>query len=319
MRLPIVDVAAAIVQAADGRVLLAQRTARQVAAGFWELPGGKIDPGETAPDAALRELGEEVGIVPHALRRWTSYEHAFRTKRVRLHFFRVSSWDGSPQGREGQRLAWVDPAKPSVGPLLPSNVRVLSALGLPPLCAVVRASDHDGPEGVLAALPSILATGARLLRLCETRMAPDQRIGFARRAAEAVRPHGARVLLDGRALNPERAGVDGVHATRPELHRCATRPESGLWSATCQDGADLARATALGADMAFLSPVQACRELPLRPPLGWDEFARLVRSCPIPVYAQGGLSLDCLDHALAVGAAGIACPATVLIDHRRLH
>ncbi len=309
MQLPVVDVAVSIVQSPDGRVLLAERTARQVAAGFWELPGGKIDSGETAPEAARRELDEEIGIVPHELRPWAAYEHAFRTKRVRLHFFRVTGWDGNPQGREGQRLAWVDPASPSVAPVLPSNERVLAALGLPPLYAVAHASDYGGPEGFLARLPTLLAAGVRLLRLCEPAMAPDQRIAFARRVASAARPHGARVLLEGSALASRRAGVDGVHATQAELHRLDARPPVPLWSASCHDGADLARAVALGADMAVLSPVLACSQQPKRPLLGWEGFARLARASPIPVYAQGGLSPASLDHARAAGGAGIACPS----------
>ena len=47
----IVDVAACIVRSPDGRVLMAERTAGQISPGFWELPGGKVDPGET-PRAA---------------------------------------------------------------------------------------------------------------------------------------------------------------------------------------------------------------------------------------------------------------------------
>ena len=313
MPLPIVNVAASIVQAPDGRVLLAERTARQVAAGFWELPGGKMDPGETAPQAARRELLEEIGIVPHALRPWVAYEHTFPTKRVRLHFFRVSGWDGSPQGCEGQRLAWVDPGAPSVAPVLPSNERVLSALGLPQLCAVLRGADHNGPDGALAILPSLFAIGVRLLRLAEPQMAPDQRIGFARRVANAARPYGARILLEGTAQLANRAGADGLHATRAELHRLNTRPQTKLWSATCHDGADLAHAASLGADLAVLSPIQTCRQIPPRPALGWDEFASLARASPIPVYAQGGLSPDCLDRALAAGAAGIACSGAALL------
>lgn len=319
MQLPIVNVAASIVQAPDGRVLLAERTARQVAAGFWELPGGKMDPGETALDAARRELGEEIGIVPHALQPWVVYEHAFPTKRVRLHFFRVSGWDGDPRGCEGQRLAWVDPSSPSVAPVLPSNDRVLSALGLPRLCAVLDATDYGGPEGVLAVVPSLLGGGVRLLRLCATQMTPDQRMTLARRVAAAARPYGARVLLDGSALTASRAGVDGMHAARAELHRLRARPQTPLWSATCHDGADLAHAAALGADLAVLSPVLACSQAPPRPLLGWEGFAQLARSSPIPVYAQGGLSPDCLDRAIGAGAAGIACSAATMIGHRRLH
>ena len=52
-------VGAAIVR--DGRVLAARRTAPPEAAGRWELPGGKVESGET-PDAALvREVAEELG------------------------------------------------------------------------------------------------------------------------------------------------------------------------------------------------------------------------------------------------------------------
>ena len=52
-------VGAAIVR--DGRVLAARRTSPAAAAGRWEFPGGKVEPGET-PDAALvREIAEELG------------------------------------------------------------------------------------------------------------------------------------------------------------------------------------------------------------------------------------------------------------------
>ena len=54
-----VVVGAAIVR--DGRVLACRRTAPPEAAGRWELPGGKVEPGE-APEAALvREVREELG------------------------------------------------------------------------------------------------------------------------------------------------------------------------------------------------------------------------------------------------------------------
>ena len=131
MSSPVIEVAVAVVQDDRGHVLLAERTARQVAAGFWELPGGKIDSGESASAAAVRELDEETGIHATAFRPWLCYVHAFPTKRVRLHIFRVERWRGTPVGREGQRLAWVDPAEPGVAPLLPSNARAMFALGLP--------------------------------------------------------------------------------------------------------------------------------------------------------------------------------------------
>ncbi|WP_458245487.1 (deoxy)nucleoside triphosphate pyrophosphohydrolase [Streptomyces sp. MAI_2237] len=54
----------------DGpRLLAARRSAPPALAGRWELPGGKVEPGET-PDAALvRELREELGVEAQALAR----------------------------------------------------------------------------------------------------------------------------------------------------------------------------------------------------------------------------------------------------------
>ena len=44
----------------DGRVLLIERAKPPI--GMWSLPGGHVEPGETAAAAALRELQEETGL-----------------------------------------------------------------------------------------------------------------------------------------------------------------------------------------------------------------------------------------------------------------
>lgn len=53
-------VGAALVE--DGRLLAARRSAPVELAGRWELPGGKVEPGETADEALARELREELGV-----------------------------------------------------------------------------------------------------------------------------------------------------------------------------------------------------------------------------------------------------------------
>ncbi|HEX6835146.1 MAG TPA: NUDIX domain-containing protein, partial [Polyangia bacterium] len=54
-------VVAALVRAGDGRVLLTQRRADQPMPLLWELPGGKVEPGEAPVDALAREIREELG------------------------------------------------------------------------------------------------------------------------------------------------------------------------------------------------------------------------------------------------------------------
>ncbi|MET9430977.1 MULTISPECIES: (deoxy)nucleoside triphosphate pyrophosphohydrolase [unclassified Streptomyces] len=46
----------------EGRLLAARRSAPPALAGRWELPGGKLEAGETAQEALVRELREELGV-----------------------------------------------------------------------------------------------------------------------------------------------------------------------------------------------------------------------------------------------------------------
>jgi 8-oxo-dGTP diphosphatase len=57
-----VVVAAAIVRGGPAQVLAAQRRAPAPLAGLWELPGGKVEPGESEREALVRECREELGV-----------------------------------------------------------------------------------------------------------------------------------------------------------------------------------------------------------------------------------------------------------------
>ncbi|WP_420035390.1 (deoxy)nucleoside triphosphate pyrophosphohydrolase [Streptomyces sp. cg28] len=59
---PVVVVVAAALYDTDGRVLAARRSAPPELAGRWELPGGKVEPGEIPESALVRELREELGV-----------------------------------------------------------------------------------------------------------------------------------------------------------------------------------------------------------------------------------------------------------------
>ena len=267
---------------------------------------GKIDAGESAEHAAIRELDEEIGIRALKVRSWISYEHAYPLRRIRLHFFKVDRWEGTAHGREGQRLAWIDPAMPSVAPILPSVERVLDALGLPPLYAVCRSADHGGAAAMLEHIAVAVRNGLRLLQLREPDLLPDQRVALARRVNAIAAPWGARILIVGSALEARRAGLAGMHSNSQELQRLRGRPPVKLWLCSCHDEGDLARAIELGADAAVFSPVLKSSSHPDRPALGWDGLQRLCARARLPLYAQGGIDGAFLEEAQRAGAIGIA-------------
>lgn len=302
---PIVHVAVAVVQRSDGRVLMAERPQGKVSGGFWEFPGGKFDAGERPEQALARELHEEVGIELDSAHPWMTYEHAYADKTVRLHFFRVTAWHGTPHGREGQRVSWEDPAVVSVGPLLPANDKILQALNLPSLYAITHAKKL-GMNDFMLRLEQTLARGVRLIQVREPDMAPEQLAQFARRVMVRAHAHGAAVLINGDETLARKVDADGVHSPARQLMLLSVRPNTRLWAASCHNAEELARAAALGADFVVLSPVLPTATHPGQPGMGWARFAELVRGYPLPVFALGGMRSDLLDTAMAHGAHGMA-------------
>lgn len=303
----VVDVAVAILQHADGRVLMAQRPDGKPAAGFWEFPGGKFDAHETGLQALIREIHEELGIDidSDSALPWLTREHAYTSQTVRLHFYRVRQWRGEPHGREGQRLSWQNLAAIDVAPVLAANTKVIAALQLPPLYAISNASAL-GIEAFMTRLRAALDRGVRLIQLREPALPHDQRARLARRVVDAAHAQDAKVFINGDIPLAQACGADGVHLRSAQLLALESAPALPHWSASCHNAAELTRAAQLEADFVVLSPVQPTASHPGVPGMGWSRFAELAHDYPVPIYALGGLRRDDLSIAMRLGAHGIA-------------
>ena len=119
-----VEVAVGVLVRADGSFLLTSRPEGKVFAGYWEFPGGKLEPGESVDAALRRELHEEIGVTIGAAHPWRVTEFDYPHARVRLHFCKVFDWSGDLHMREGQQMCW-ETLPVRSAPLLPGTLPVL--------------------------------------------------------------------------------------------------------------------------------------------------------------------------------------------------
>jgi 8-oxo-dGTP diphosphatase len=301
----VIDVAAAVLLRADGSFLLAQRPSGKVYGGYWEFPGGKLEPGEPPAKALARELHEELGLEIANATPWITRVYTYPHGTVRLHFFRVHRWSGEPHGREGQAFAWQRVEAITVAPMLPANQPVLRGLRLPTEYALSNAGEV-GDEAFLAALQRRLAAGLRLVQLREKTVPRERLASLACRVVPLVRDAGGIVLVNDDEALAREAGADGVHLTAAKLATVEARPAFEWVGASVHTSAELRKAERLGLDLAVLGPVRPTPTHRDGAVLGWDGFERIAYAAGIPVFAIGGLAADDLERAWLHGAHGVA-------------
>lgn len=301
----IVEVSAAVLQKPDGSFLLAQRPADKIWAGYWEFPGGKVEPGETAHHALVRELREELGIETRTAYPWLTRVFTYPHATVRLSFFRVTEWTGELHPHEGQQFSWQYPWDVRVNPILPANAPILRALELPSLYAISNAAEL-GVETFLLNLEARLAEGLRLVQLREKNLPHEALRALAVRVVALAHACGAKVLLNGDVALAQEVGADGVQLTAAQLAGLTERPAVDWCAASCHNAEELRRAEVLGCDLALLSPLLPTLSHPGAAHLGWENFAAIAAGSSIPVYALGGLARDDGHTAWQHGAHGIA-------------
>ena len=284
---------------------MAQRPQGKAYEGYWEFPGGKVEAGESPRNALIRELHEELGIEVKTAYPWLTRVFTYPHATVQLNFFRVTSWQGEPHGKEGQLLSWQRLPELSVAPILPANDPILRALHLPHLYAISNAAEL-GAEVFLERLQRALSNGLRLLQIREKGWERPALRELSLRAVELAHAAGARVLINGDIELAREVGADGMQLTGAQLAACHQRPDVALCAASCHNMQELQQAADLGLDFALLSPVLPTKSHPGAAHLGWENFAAMTASSLIPVYALGGLQMRDMETAWQHGAHGIA-------------
>ncbi|HEV2613623.1 MAG TPA: 8-oxo-dGTP diphosphatase MutT [Gammaproteobacteria bacterium] len=104
----LLKVAVGIIINDQHQVLVALRPSHNPHGGLWEFPGGKFELNESPFDALKRELHEEIGITLNKATPMMCVEHDYGKVRVALDTWHIEDYDGTPYGREGQTIRWVN-------------------------------------------------------------------------------------------------------------------------------------------------------------------------------------------------------------------
>ncbi len=310
----VIHVAAGVIKDAAGQILIARRPDTAHQGGLWEFPGGKLEAGESVPQALARELHEELGIHVDHCEPLIQIRHDYPDKSVLLDVWLVDAFSGEPHGREGQPVRWVAAEDLNAYEFPAANVPIVTAAQLPKLLAITASTDDQ--QSFCRNIHSAIDKGAVLIQVRQPGWGIEQWSRGLEAAASICRDRQSRLILN----TPPSAVIEqcaerftdvvaGIHLSAAHLQGETLDGQGGLpgWlSFSCHNPEEIRQAEQLGADFITLSPVMPTKTHPQAEVLGWETFAQWVASAKVPVYALGGMVGDMLEQANDSGAQGMA-------------
>jgi 8-oxo-dGTP diphosphatase len=299
-----IQVAVGVIKNPCGQVLISLRHTNLHQGGLWEFPGGKIESHESAKQALVRELDEELGMTITDAMPLITVNHNYPDLAVQLRVLLVENYNGTVKSREGQAFCWVNPDDLINYAFPAANQPIITAAQLPSYYAIL---DDTVPGVLLNNLNKILNRGITLIQARLKNLSPAAAQVFLQDARNLCHKHNARLLLNSGIAEWQHVEGDGVHLTSIDLMATQQRPALAQWVvASCHNLAELQHAQQIGADFVVLAPVLPTPTHPEAKVLGWEQFTELTAQINLPVFALGGLTHADLSTAREAGAQGIA-------------
>ena len=123
----VTEVVAALIWDGD-RFLICQRPENKARALLWEFVGGKVEPGETKPQALIRECREELDITLEVGKIFMDVTHEYPDLTVHLTLFESRIAEGVPKMLEHHAMKWIRVSEVDQYPFCPADVVILEKL-----------------------------------------------------------------------------------------------------------------------------------------------------------------------------------------------
>lgn len=293
-----------VLRNSSAQLLITKRQKHQFMADFWELPGGKVELGETPIDAINRELNEELGITNIQLDLFKTMTHKYPDRQVDLRIYQVQNYQRNVHSAEGQKIAWVDIEDLKNYALLPTMKAFIASIILPDKYWISPNIDHES-DLWMQQFRQKLKQNISLIQLrSQSILKPD----FIQKIQQECRQNQVKLLLNTPNKNFNQTDIDGWHLTTAQMHKLKKKPcsDNQLLGASTHNLQEALSAQNLGADFVSISPVQATKTHPDTTPIGWKAAKEVVDRLNIPVYFLGGMGIKDLDKSRKLGAQGIA-------------
>lgn len=112
----------------DGQVLIARRKPEKSLGGYWEFPGGKLEVGEDAETALVRELKEEMGMTLNNLRYYGTHTHQYDSFSIELLAYECDFVDATFELTDHDEIAFIIPKQLRNHKIAPADIYFVNTL-----------------------------------------------------------------------------------------------------------------------------------------------------------------------------------------------
>ncbi len=122
-----VEVVAGLIWSGN-RFMICQRPENKARALLWEFVGGKVEKGESAEDALIRECKEELDIIVKPIDVFCDVTHVYPDITVHLTLYNAEILEGEPKMLEHNDLKWITPDEIDQYEFCPADVEILEKI-----------------------------------------------------------------------------------------------------------------------------------------------------------------------------------------------